>query len=96
MKVWMTKYALTPAVGIVEIEVKPCSDIHPAMVEVVGGMCQYLHGEGREWHRHEYDALEKGILMADKKMESMKKQIKTIEMNQARWRNRRDQIRSQA
>lgn len=95
VKVWCTKWALTQ--GIIEVEGR---DLGDGMFQVYskgqGDLPYYLHGEGREWHRTEYDALEQTIKMANKKIEALKKQIKKIEMDQARNRNRREAIRNSA
>lgn len=44
MKIWNSKYALTE--GLIEQEGEEVGD---SMVKV--GSLQYLHGEGKEWHR---------------------------------------------
>lgn len=46
-KVWVTKYALTQ--GIIETEGR-VSDDFPDMLDAKG-ITNYLHGEGKEWHR---------------------------------------------
>jgi hypothetical protein len=94
MKVWSTKYALSPNEGIKEVEVEECFQSAPEMVRVLNsGYGYYLHGQGREWHLTEMSALEKGIVMADKKMASLKKQIEKIRIQQAKWKNREDIIK---
>jgi hypothetical protein len=94
IKVWNTKWALTQ--GVLEVE---GYDLTKGMFEVLGDgtlshMNYYLHGEGRDWHRTEYDALDYAAKLADKKIAALKNQIKKIEMNQARFRNRRETIRN--
>jgi hypothetical protein len=97
MRIWVTKWALTA--GVMEHEAIECPGF-PGMVEVPptepGTMKYTLHGEGKEWHRTEQDAIRKAIEMGDKKIAAIKRQIKRIEMTQAGWRNRRDALRNQA
>lgn len=96
IKVWNTKWALTQ--GVLEVE---GYDLEKGMFQVLGDgtlshMHYYLHGEGRDWHRTEYDALDYAAKLADKKIAALKNQIKKIEMNQARFRNRRETVRNGA
>jgi hypothetical protein len=99
MKIWITKWATTK--GVIEAEGEELSG-PPGMVQVLpnpanpGSMAYYLHGEGKDWCRTEYDALEVANKMCGKKIEALKRQVKTLEMKQAVMRNRRDTIRNQA
>jgi hypothetical protein len=99
MKIWITKWATTQ--GIIEAEAEENSG-YPGVVQVLsnpaipGSMAYYLHGEGKDWCRTEYDALEVANKMCGKKIEALKRQGKTLEMKQAVMRNRRDAIRNQA
>ena len=75
MKVWITKYALTK--GIIEAEGEVVRD-HPNIFyanEIVNG----LFGEGKEWHRTKESAIQKAEEMRQKKIASLKKQIKKLE-----------------
>lgn len=97
MKIWDTKYALT--VGIVEREVESCETPDgqcKGMVSFHTGTNQtganYLHSSLKEWHVTEDDAIKRALEMAAKKLVSIQKKAKKIEMIQAQLRNRRDQI----
>ena len=96
MKVFCTKWVLTR--GIEELEAEECEE-HAGMVEFHrpgSSYIQYLHGEGKDWHRTEQDAIAKALVMADKKVKSLKNAIHKVEMNTARWRNRSETLRNQA
>ena len=75
MKVWITKYALTR--GILEMECAQFGDI--SVKEVGNPFPTYYHGEGNEWHRTKESAIRKAEEMRQKKIESLKKQIKKFE-----------------
>lgn len=75
MKVWITKYALTK--GIIEMECVQFGDI--SVREVGNPFPTYYHGEGDEWHRTKESAIKKAEEMRQKKIESLKKQIKKLE-----------------
>ena len=76
MKVFITKYALTQ--GVIEREVEPhpynpqsvCSNHH------IGYSVYYHRGE---WHRTKELAIARANQMRDKKLDNLKKQIKTLE-----------------
>ena len=72
MKIWNTKYALTR--GIVEQEA-----IQVSMTTVKNGVASYLHGEGKEWHRTNKSAVARAEDMRNKKIDSLKKQLATLE-----------------
>lgn len=75
MKVWITKYALTD--GIVE---KECEYFEDGSVREIGNSFPiYYHGEGKDWHRTKESAIKKAEEMRNKKIESLKKQIKKLE-----------------
>ena len=93
MKAWCTKWALTR--GVIEIEGREEAN-GMIYVSFAPGSGYLLHGEGNEWHRTEYDALEHTINMANKKIEALKRQIKKIEMDRTRNLNRREAIRNSA
>lgn len=75
MKVWITKYALTR--GILEMECAQFGDI--SVKEVGNPFPTYYHGEGNEWHRTKESAIQKAEEMRQKKIASLKKQIKKLE-----------------
>lgn len=75
MKVWITKYALTD--GIIEMECVQFGDI--SVREVGNPFPTYYHGEGGEWHRTKESAIKQAEAMRQKKIESLKKQIKKLE-----------------
>lgn len=75
MKVWITKYALTR--GIIETEGEVSVDF-PDLLSAKGNV-NYLHGEGKEWHRTKESAIKKSEEMRQKKIASLKKQIEKLE-----------------
>ena len=75
MKVWITKYALTS--GIKEIECEDCEN--GAVKEIENPFQTFYHGENSEWHRTKESAIKKAEEMRQKKIESLKKQIKKLE-----------------
>jgi hypothetical protein len=77
MKIWNTKYCLTD--GITEHEVNKCTS--RGMVEISKdsqAFATYLHGEGKEWHRTEKEAIERANEVKIKKLKSLDKQVKKI------------------
>ena len=90
MKIWCTKWALTK--GILEMDAEDCGN-GMVRIKVQSGGSIYFHS--KEWHITEQDAIEHALVMVDKKFEALKRQSKNIEMNQARWRNRREQLKYQ-
>ncbi|MBB1614479.1 hypothetical protein A9978_18740 [Pseudomonas sp. UMC65] len=77
MKVWITKYALT--VGIIEAE-GVVSKHSPGMVsyhDSTGPVLQFAHGN--DWHTTERAAFNRAEEMRQKKIASLKKQIKKLE-----------------
>ena len=77
MKVWITKYALTQ--GIIEIEAEECGKGFEGMIQTKEKCPSYYHGEGKDWHRTKEDAIKKAEKIRQKKIESLKKQIKKLE-----------------
>jgi len=71
MKIWNSKYALTK--GLLEQEAKEAGE---SMVKV--GPWQYLHGEGREWHRTREQAVSRAEMMRKKKIVSVSKQLERL------------------
>lgn len=78
---YVTKYALTQ--GILTVNAQLCERSSTEMIEVVGsrsgGVSQYFHGKGKDWHTSMADAIAKANEMRLKKIESMKKQIEKLE-----------------
>lgn len=72
MKIWNSKYALTE--GLIEQEGEEVGD---SMVKV--GSLQYLHGEGKEWHRTRESAAARAEVMRKAKIASVRKQLARLE-----------------
>ena len=72
MKIWNSKYALTE--GLIEQDGEEVGD---SMVKV--GRLQYLHGEGKEWHRTRESAAARAELMRKAKIASVRKQLARLE-----------------
>lgn len=72
MKIWNSKYALTE--GLIEQDGEEVGD---SMVKV--GSLQYLHGEGREWHRTRESAVIRAEAMRKAKIASVRKQLARLE-----------------
>ena len=75
MKVWITKYALTA--GIIEAEGVIAA---PGMIsyhDATGPALQFAHGN--DWHTTERAAFNRAEEMRQKKIASLKKQIKKLE-----------------
>lgn len=75
MKAWITKYALTS--GIIQIEGEITEN--GLLYDIHTSFPTYYHGEGNEWHRTKESAIAKAEEMRQKKIESLKKQIKKLE-----------------
>jgi hypothetical protein len=76
IKIWNSKYALTK--GLIEQEAKETTN--DSMVQV--GPLQYLHDEGREWHRTKEQAVERAEVMRKKRIASLRKQLERLESMQ--------------
>jgi hypothetical protein len=77
MKVWSTKYCLTT--GIVAHEVTE-SEVSDGLVSYKDrGYTQYLHDEGRNWHRTREAASAHATTVLLKKIASVKKQLRRLE-----------------
>lgn len=74
VKVYITKHALTS--GIVEREAELCNE---NMIVTVEKWPAYYHGKGKEWHLSHESAVKRAEEMRQKKIESLKKQMKKIE-----------------
>lgn len=79
IKVWITKYALTEGIQLVDAEVSGNS---PSMVSYgnVGYGSQYAHGEGKDWHRTPESAMRRAEEMRKKKIASMRKSMAKLEV----------------
>jgi hypothetical protein len=80
MKFWITKYALTQ--GIFQVEAAdPAKDKWPDILSVKqeNTYPQHFHGEGRDWHRTEAEAIARANEMVADKISSLKKQLKKLE-----------------
>lgn len=76
MKLFVSKYALT--IGILQVDGVICDP--PSMISYRdGGYDNYVHGEGREWHRSLSEASARAEAMRDKKIASLRKQISKLE-----------------
>ena len=74
MKVWITKYALTD--GIIEADAELCGlDIISASWD---NGTRFGNFSGEEWWSRKKNAIEKAEEMRQKKIESLKKQIKKL------------------
>lgn len=78
IKVWITKYALTAGIRLVDAELSSSS---PNMVSYgnVGYGSQYAHGEGKDWHLTPESALKRAEEMRKKKLASMRKSMAKLE-----------------
>ena len=72
MKIWNSKYALTE--GLIEQDGEEDGD---SMVKVSAH--QYLHGEGREWHRTRESAASRAEVMRKAKIASVRKHLARLE-----------------
>ena len=75
---WITKYALTQGIEVLEVE-EP-SQTQPSIITVQrpGRFTEYYHGQGNDWHLSEKAALERAEIMRNKKIISLEKQIKKL------------------
>lgn len=74
-KAYVTKYALTAGIQVVEVE--DCFHISPKMVSLVGTSSHCYHLP--EWHRTKEDALAQAEKMRVAKIASLQKAIKKIQ-----------------
>lgn len=77
MKVWITKYALSS--GIFEEEGEIYNDKSMLILKRPGRYQEIFHGEGKEWHRSKEAAAARLIVLKEKKIQSLLKQINKIE-----------------
>ena len=75
MKIWNSKYALTE--GLLEQDGEEVGD---SIVRIGMQMStQYLHGEGKEWHRTREAAVARAEAMRKAKIASLRKQLARLE-----------------
>lgn len=77
IKAWVTKYALTTGIDLVDAEHSPeCSMIRYGDL---GYTWCHAHGEGKEWHRTPESALARAEEMRAAKIASLRKSIAKLE-----------------
>lgn len=74
MKIWITKYALTK--GILEVDGEICADTSTEMVKYGG--YQYVHREGRDWHRTRESAIARAEVMRKTKIAALTKHAQKL------------------
>ena len=77
MKVWITKYALKLGIRETEGEIDETGSLRDMNAKSYQN--NLYHGEGDEWHRTKESAIKKAEEMRQKKIASLKKQIKGLE-----------------
>lgn len=75
---WISKYALTKGIYPAKCE-EPSPSTPGLIVGHSGRWSEYYHGEGRDWHRTEADAIAKAETMRTRKIDSLRKQIDKLE-----------------
>ena len=77
MRFFVTKYALTEGIMVVSGEVED------GMLRTFGGSDgsrpMYFHGEGKEWHRTESQAMLRAEMKRRAKLKSLRKSITKLE-----------------
>lgn len=73
IKAWITTYALTKGIRVVE-NAEVCADISKVMLDA--GALGYHHG--CDWHRTEAEAIKRAGAMRDSKIASLEKRIATL------------------
>ena len=74
---WITKYALTDGIEVVEAEL--CSDISGTMISYSASTSIRLHAHGNDWHRTPEAALKRAEEMRIAKLALLKKNMAKIE-----------------
>ncbi|MCD8491128.1 MAG: hypothetical protein LRY51_04085 [Geovibrio sp.] len=77
MKVWITKYALSEGIFVIDGEVQEDFVSYRRPKHDRLGMQSFAHG--KEWHKNEADALAHVEEMKKKKIQSLQKQIDKLE-----------------
>jgi hypothetical protein len=75
IKAWITKYALTTGIEVVDAEV--CHSINSSMISYGAG--GYLYAHGKEWHRTPEQALARAEQMRYSKLNSLRKKMAALE-----------------
>jgi len=78
MKVWITKYAFTKGIQIVEGRISNIGSGSMFCYRQNGYDCS-AHGEGRDWHRTQESAIRRVEAMRVNKIASLKKSIAKLE-----------------
>lgn len=78
MKAWITKYALTK--GIMEVTGEVAKTSPEMFCYKLKGYEQYAHGEGTDWHRTLESAIQRAEDMRVKKISSLHRSIKQLEV----------------
>ena len=73
MKIFVTKYALTKGIEVVEAEA--CGD---GTMKARGSWATYFHGEGKDWHKTHEASITRAKEMRKKKIGSLKKSLAKI------------------
>ncbi len=73
IKAYVTKYALTS--GILVVEAEHCTDIDPNMIKF--GAMNYAHG--KDWHQTLKAALTRAEDMRKRKLTTLRKQVAQLE-----------------
>jgi hypothetical protein len=76
---WISKYALTQGIFTVEAN-EPSSPRGLISVPQTNSFAICYHGEGRDWHRTYASAADKANEMVKNKIESLKAQLKKLEI----------------
>lgn len=79
MKVYVTKYALTAGIELIEVEECHTPDTVVQRGKFPVSMDAHYHGEGREWHRTPESAFDRAEEMRKKKLVSLRKSIAAVE-----------------
>ena len=76
MKIWNTKLALSR--GVIEQDAQFVGDRY-ATVKWPNGVMEYLHKEGKDWHRTRESAIARAEVMRKAKIASLRDQIVRLE-----------------
>lgn len=78
MKAYVTKYALTEGIRVVDGEIAENSGGRMFCYHTAGLWNEYAHGEGKEWHRTWARAVARARVLRDKKIASHASAIKKL------------------
>ena len=76
-KFWISKYALSK--GIIEVNAEISENSDQIIKCYIEGYHMTFFGENKEWHRTWEEAFEMAEKRRDKRIASLKKQLKTLE-----------------